>query len=66
MPSYIVLYHEKKKDTGKPKTDTIFVPSIGDAWRLAPKQLPKGAKIVDIQREGENSRNKSGNWTDTD
>lgn len=59
MPEYIILYNERKQ-TGKPKTLPIFAPSAPDAWVLAPKQLPKGAKIVDIIREGDNTRGSSG------
>lgn len=53
MPEYIVYYQPKKNATGKPKTEPILAPCVGDAWQQAQSIVPRGNKIIDVVRAGE-------------
>ena len=50
MPEYAILFEKKSAEGKKGETETIFAPSVGDAWIMARQKLPKSAKIIDIVR----------------
>jgi hypothetical protein len=50
MPEYTVIFERIGSEGKKGETNTVFAPSVNDAWVLAKDKLPKKIKILDIVR----------------